>query len=181
MKFAGTSQNRRSQTATRSFRRAAILPLAGSLVFFLAAIAPAIRAARQGNSRTRSDVRAYVGTWKARFHKKVFAILVLRENHGALEGTLNNFEIAADKQGNLTDGTHIDLGVAPLISPRLKDGALIFTVAQKDAYAQTTDWSFVVKNSREGELTEILDNQIELPANTIIKPISMFREGVDRK
>ena len=164
-----------------AFRRTAILPLALSLVVLLAAIAPAIRAARQSNSQSSPNVRAYVGTWKATFRGKVFAILVLREHRGALEGTLNNFEIAVDKQGNLTDGTHIDLGVAPLISPRFKDGALIFTVAQKDAYAQTTDWSFVVKNSREGELTEILDNQIELPASTIIKPITMFRESGDRK
>ncbi|MGH9562620.1 MAG: hypothetical protein ACRD3S_14300, partial [Terracidiphilus sp.] len=106
---------------------------------------------------------------------KVFAILVLRDEHGSLQGTLNNFEIAVDKEGNLVDGTHIDLGVSPLISPRFKNGALIFTVAQKDAYAQTTDWSFVVKNRREGELTENLENQLEAPSSMVVKPIPMFR------
>jgi hypothetical protein len=152
------------------------LLLAGFFVIS-AAIAPAIRSAQQSSAGAQPDLRAYVGTWKASFHGKVFAILVLREYRGSLQGTLNNFAIAVDKQGNLIDGTHIDIGVAPIISPRFKNGALIFTVAQKDAYAQTTDWSFVVKNKREGQLTEILDNQFELPASTVIKPIPMFRES----
>ncbi len=168
--------------STRIFSATVITPFAGLLacLLFALSVAPAARA-RQGNSNARPDLRAYVGTWKAKFQGKVFAILVLREdNRGSLEGTLNNFEIAADKEGNLVDGTHIDIGVAPLISPRFKNGTLIFTVAQKDAYAQTTDWSFLVKNKREGELTEILDNQIELPASTVIKPIPMFRESSAR-
>jgi hypothetical protein len=157
------------------------LLLAGLFLLIFAGTIPALRAARQSNSSPQPDLRAYVGTWKASFHGKVFAILVLRQDsRGALEGTLNNFEIATDKQGNLIDGTHIDIGAAPIISPRFKNGALIFTVAQKDAYAQTTDWSFVLKNKREGEITEILDNQIELPASTVIKPIPMFRESSAR-
>jgi hypothetical protein len=146
----------------------------GLLALFFV-VAPAIWARRQENAKTQPDLHAYVGTWKAKFRGKVFAILVLRENRGSLEGTLNNFEIAVDKQGNLADGTHIDIGVSPIISPRFKHGALIFTVAQKDAYSQTTDWSFVVKNKHEGELTEILDNQIEVPTSTVVKPIPMFR------
>lgn len=152
------------------------------LALALAAVAPTVSARQHSSANTGAqlDLRAYVGTWKARFQGKAFAILVLRENRGSLEGTLNNFEIAVDKQGNLIDGTHIDIGVAPVISPRFKNGALIFTVAQKDAYAQTTDWSFVVKSKTEGELTEILDNQIELPANMVIKPIPMHRERSKR-
>jgi hypothetical protein len=153
----------------------------GLFVLVFAAIAPVVHSAQQTNSGAQPDLRAYVGTWKATFHGKVFATLVLRQDHrGSLEGTLNNFEIAVDKQGNLIDGTHIDIGVMPIISPRFKNGVLIFTVAQKDAYAQTTDWSFEVKNKREGELTEVLDNQIELPASTIIKPIPMLRESSAR-
>jgi hypothetical protein len=152
------------------------LALAGFLLLTFTAIAPAVRSAQQTNSSAQPDLGANVGTWKASFHGKVFAVLVLREDRrGSLEGTLNNFEIAVDKQGNLIDGTHIDIGVAPVISPRFKNGALIFTVAQKDAYAQTTDWTFVLKSKGEGQLTEILDNQIELPASTVIKPIPMFR------
>jgi hypothetical protein len=141
--------------------------------------APRMSARQQKTSLATPDLRAYVGTWRASFQGKVFAILVLRENSGSLEGTLDNFEIAVDKEGNLADGTHIDIGVSPLISPRFKNGALIFTVAQKDAYSQTTDWSFVVKNSREGELTERLDNQIEVPASLVIKPIPMIRASAN--
>lgn len=167
----------------RNFRAYSRFLFAAALAFVIAAIivAPGISAQRQSGAGSRPDLSAYVGTWKASFQGKVFAILVLREKRGSLEGTLNNFEIAVDQAGNLADGTHIDFGVSPLISPRFKNGALIFTVAQKDAYAQTTDWSFVVKNSREGELTEDLDNQIELPASTVIKPIPMFRERGNRK
>jgi hypothetical protein len=153
---------------------------AGACAIALAAIFVALPASGRSQTNaaveTSPNLRAYVGAWKASFQGKVFAILVLREKHGSLEGTLNNFEIAVDKQGNLADGTHIDIGVSPLISPRFKNGALIFTVAQKDAYSQTTDWSFVVKSSREGELTENLDTQLEAPMSTIVKPIRMFRE-----
>jgi hypothetical protein len=149
--------------------------------FFIAlsalfAVRPAIaRPQSKSPANSAPNLRAYVGTWKAIFQGKVFAILVLREKRGSLEGTLNNFEIAVDKEGNLADGTHIDIGVSPIISPRFKDGALIFTVAQKDAYAQTTDWSFVVKSSHQGELTENLDNQLETPMNVVINPIRMYR------
>jgi hypothetical protein len=150
--------------------------LAGAFALIFAAMAPATGAGQQKDAGARPDSRAYVGTWKAKFQGKVFAILVLREgSRGSLEGTLNNFEIAADKQGNLIDGTHIDIGASPIISPRFKNGALIFTVAQKDAYSQTTDWSFALKSKRKGELTEILDNQIEVPTSTVIKPIPMYR------
>lgn len=173
-----TSINLASRRFARVRGAKAISLLAASfaLVLAVAAAAPRLCARGQSSAGAQPDLRAYVGTWKASFQGKVFAILVLRENRGSLEGTLNNFEIAVDKEGDLADGTHIDIGVAPLISPRFKNGALIFTVAQKDAYAQTTDWGFKVKNKREGELTEILDNQIELPASTVIKPILMVRE-----
>jgi len=162
-----------------SSRNIAAALLACSLFVAFAAICavPSARARQRGDSSaaTTPDLRAYVGTWKASFQGKVFAILVLREKNGSLEGTLNNFEIAADKDGNLADGTHIDIGVSPLISPRFKNGALIFTVAQKDAYSQTTDWSFVLINQNKGELTENLDNQLEAPTSMAIKPIPMFR------
>ena len=170
--------DRMQQRSPRLFQAHARWLLVVPIAAALALTAPEKTLARQQmRTEARPDVRAYVGTWKAKFRGKVFAILVLRENHGSLEGTLNNFEIAVDKQGNLADGTHIDIGVSPIISPRFKNGALIFTVAQKDAYSQTTDWSFAVKNKHEGELTEILDNQIEMPASTVIKPIHMFRKS----
>src|SRR5580658_2473585 len=51
------------------------------------------------------DLKAFVGTWKASFHGEVFAILVLREERGSLAGTLNNFDITVDKEGNLSEGT----------------------------------------------------------------------------
>jgi hypothetical protein len=159
-------------------RATARLIAAFALMIFAVSAAPWAAAHQQSgpSARKNPDLRAYVGTWKATFQGKVFAILVLREKHGSLAGTLNNFEIAVDQEGNLADGTHIDIGVSPLISPRFKNGALIFTVAQKDAYSQTTDWNFVVKNHRKGELTENLDNQLETPLNMVIKPIRMFRE-----
>lgn len=170
---------RDSRNSGRNSGEAAILLFAAVLVLALAAVLPAASARQQSNANAQPDLRSYVGTWKASFQGKVFAILVLRENRGSLQGTLNNFEIAVDKQGDLADGTHIDIGVSPLISPRFKNGALIFTVAQKDAYAQMTDWSFVVKNKREGELTENLDNQLEAPMSMIVKPIPMHRFSTD--
>lgn len=167
----------RDSLNSSSNSRAASIFIAALLALALAAIVPSVSAQKQSgaNADAQPRLRAYVGRWKASFQRKVFAILVLRENRGSLEGTLNNFAIAVDRQGNLIDGTHIDIGVSPLISPRFKNGVLIFTVAQKDAYSQTTDWSFVVKNKREGELAENLDNQLEAPMSMIVKPIPMHR------
>lgn len=182
MSMSPNSFRRAGRKSMRNLRTCPDLLFAALVALVLvsfASLSP-ISARQQSAASSSPDVSAFVGTWKATFQGKVFAILVLRENRGSLEGTLNNFEIATDQQGNLIDGTHIDIGVAPIISPRFKNGALIFTAAQKDAYAQTTDWSFVVKSRREGELTEILDNQIELPASTVIKPIPMHRENSKR-
>jgi len=170
--------NFEERRATKFSRNGTVLlscSLACALLASIAAPSSGARRQRDSSANAAPNLRAYVGTWKASFQGKVFAILVLREKRGSLEGTLNNFEIAVDKLGNLTDGTHIDIGVSPVISPRFKDGALIFTVAQKDAYAQTTDWSFVVKSSHQGELTENLDNQLETPLSMVINPIRMYR------
>jgi hypothetical protein len=122
------------------------------------------------------DLRAFVGTWKATFHGDVFAVLVLREERGALAGTLNNFDISVDKDGNLNDGTHKDSGEAPLLNTRFKSGALVFVVMQKDQYAPSTEWKFVPKSPDEGELTPLLDHQVNAPKDMVVKPIRMVRD-----
>ncbi len=122
------------------------------------------------------DLKAFVGTWTASYHGEVFAILVLRQDRGSLAGTLNNFDINVDKDGKLTDGTHKDSGDAPLLNVRFKAGALFFVVMQKDQYAPSTEWKFAPKSAREGELTPSLDYQLNIPPDTVVKPIPMFRE-----
>ncbi len=135
--------------------------------------------ARQSSQQTKetpSDLKAFIGTWKASFNGEVFAVLVLKEQGGALSGTLNNFDISVDKNGNLTDGTHKDQGDAPLLNARFKSGALVFVVMQKDQYAPSTEWKFVPKSADEGELTPVLDHQVNAPKDMIVKPIRMLRE-----
>lgn len=122
------------------------------------------------------DLKAFVGTWKASLNGKVFAVLVLREERGTLAGTLNNFDISVDKDGNLTDGTHADSGEAPLLNARFKSGALDFVVMQKDQYAPSTEWKFVPKSAEEGELTPLLEHQLNAPKDMVVKPIRMVRE-----
>jgi hypothetical protein len=71
--------------------------------------------ARQGDKQAtdgKPDLKAFVGTWKASYKGDVFATLVLNEERGSLSGTLNNFDLSVDKEGNLTDGTHKDEGDA---------------------------------------------------------------------
>jgi hypothetical protein len=123
-----------------------------------------------------SDLKAFVGTWTANFNGEVFAILVLKEQGGALSGTLNNFDISVDKQGNLIEPTHKDQGDAPLLNARLRSGALLFVVMQKDQYAPSTEWKFAPKSADEGELTPMLDHQVNAPKDMIVKPIRMVRE-----
>jgi hypothetical protein len=122
------------------------------------------------------DLKAFVGTWKATFHGEVFAVLVLREEHGSLAGTLNNFDLSLDKEGNLSDGTHKDSGDAPLLNARFKSSALEFVVMQKDQYAPSTQWRFVPKSADTGELTPLLEHQVNAPKDMVVKPIPMFRE-----
>jgi len=125
---------------------------------------------------TPPDLKTFVGTWKASFNSEILAILVLKEQGGALSGTLNNFDISVDKEGNLIDPTHKDQGDAPLLNARFRSGALLFVVMQKDQYAPSTEWKFAPKSADEGELTPILDHQVNAPKDMIVKPIRMVRE-----
>jgi len=122
------------------------------------------------------DLKAFVGTWTATYRGEVFAVLVLREYRGGLAGTLNNFDLSVDKDGNLSDGTHKDQGDAPLLNVHFKDRALLFVVMQKDQYAPSTEWKFVPKSDGEGELTPVVDYQIGGPKDVVVKPIRMIRE-----
>jgi hypothetical protein len=167
----------------RSIRtRSALICVLGCL-FFLATsglAAPRIPPSAGQNAAPAKenppDLKPFVGTWKASFNGDVFAILVLREDRCGLSGTLNNFDIGVDKDGNLNDNTHKDQGDAPLLNTRFKSGALWFVVMQKDQYAPSTEWKFIPKSPDEGELTPVLDRQVNAPKDMIVKPIRMVRE-----
>lgn len=135
--------------------------------------------ARQGDKQptdSTPDLRAFVGTWTASYKGEVFAILVLKQERGRLSGTLNNFDLSVDKEGNLSDGTHKDDGDAPLLNAHFKSGALYFIVLEKDQYRDGMNWKFVPISAQQGELTPILDHQEDVPKDLIIKPIRMMRE-----
>jgi len=135
--------------------------------------------ARQGDKPTDSqpDLKAFVGTWKARYQGDVFATLILKQERGTLSGTLNNFDLSVDKQGNLIDGTHKDDGDAPLLNVHFKSGALYFVVLEKDQYRNGMNWKFMPLNARQGELTPVLDHQEDAPRDLVVKPIRMEREA----
>lgn len=124
----------------------------------------------------RPDLKTFVGTWRATFKGDVFAILMLKEQSGRLSGTLNNFDLSVDKDGNLVDGTHKDDGDAPLLNVHFKSGALYFVVLEKDQYRPGMNWKFLPLDAQEGELTPVLDHQEDIPRSTIIKPIRMVRD-----
>ena len=162
--------------------RETALTLIGCLIFLVTLGAPALCSAASANQSTEQakeaapDLKSFVGTWKATFNGEVIAILVLKEEGGALSGTLNNFDISVDKEGNLIDPTHRDQGDAPLLNAHFKSGALVFVVMQKDQYAPSTEWKFAPKSADEGELTPVLDHQVNAPKDMIVKPIRMVRE-----
>ena len=122
------------------------------------------------------DLKAFVGTWKASYKADIFAILVLKQERGSLSGTLNNFDLSVDKDGNLIDGTHKDDGDAPLLNVHFKSGALYFIVLEKDQYREGMNWKFVPLNAQQGELSPVLELQEDVPKNLVIKPIRMTRE-----
>ena len=168
----GTAQRRRRGRVSRSC-------FVASLLVACLLVSVSSRAAQSGSDVAKDatpDLKTFVGTWKASFNGEVFAVLVLREERGSLAGTLNNFDISVDKDGNLIDGTHKDSGEAPLLNARFKSGALVFVVMQKDQYAPSTEWRFIPKSAEGGELTPLLDQQVNAPKDMVVKPIRMVRE-----
>jgi len=137
---------------------------------------PAGKSPDQTPDKTATAPKSYVGTWKASFQGEVFAVLVLKEHNGAFSGTLNNFDVVFDKDGNLADGTHQDQGDAPLLNVRVKEGAVYFVVIQKDQYNPSTEWKFVPKSADEAELWPMLDNQPYSSRGITAKPVLMLRE-----
>jgi hypothetical protein len=170
-------QTRRSRLILAS---AAVL-LGGALLSALAGVGAAPRAvsAAQGArppAEKTPDLKLFTGTWKASFQGDVFAILILKEQGGALSGTLNNFDISLDKEGNVGPGTHKDQGDAPLLNVRFKAGALYFVAIQKDQYNPSTEWKFVPTSAQQAELTQMIDNQPYATNGVPAKPIRMLRE-----
>jgi len=149
--------------------------------FFLAALSVSIASAGQSATpapakTAKPDLKPFLGTWKASFGEQVFAILALREDRGDLAGTLNNFDIGRDKDGNLDDDTHIDVGNSPIFNVQMRDGYVYFLAVQKDQYSPSTEWRFIPKNAREGELTQLVDGKPYSPNGSIPKPILMLRD-----
>jgi hypothetical protein len=141
-----------------------------------AALPSVARQADKQASDTQPDLKAFVGTWKASYQGQVFATLVLKQERGTLSGTLNNFDLSVDKEGNLIDGTHQDDGDAPLLNVHFKSGALYFIVLEKDQYRSGMNWKFRPINAHEGELSPVLDHQEDVPKDWVVKPIRMTRE-----
>jgi len=180
--FYGREMRIVDRNKTLTGRRRMLAWLSAGLVVSAAAILaasfPAHAAQNSSGSvkDTTPNLKTFVGTWKATYNGEVFAVLVLREERGGLAGTLNNFDISVDKDGNLTGGTHKDSGEAPLLNTRFKSGALVFVVMQKDQYAPSTEWKFIPKSADEGELTPLLEHQVNAPKDMIVKPIRMVRD-----
>jgi hypothetical protein len=133
---------------------------------------------RQGAAPAKEevpDLKTFVGTWKANFKGTAFATLILKAENGNLSGTLNNFDVVTDKDGNLIDGTHADDGDAPLLNVHFKSGALHFVVLEKDQYSAGMNWKFIPLNPQEGTLTPLIELQDNIPPNVVIKPIHMLR------
>lgn len=174
MRLAG-----RNRIANR--RNAAALLLGSLLLFALTCLSASAPTASAGQSATQAkeappDLKPFLGTWKASYKGEVFAILVIREEKGDIAGTLNNFDVGRDKDGNLSDDTHKDFGDGPLLNVHVKPGALYFVAIQKDQYAPSTEWKFVPKNAQEGELTQLIDGQPYSPNGSVPKPILMLRD-----
>lgn len=169
----------RNRAVGLSRRRA--FSVAGRLLlvcFFLSVEAHAFPPGQTASQSTENppDLKTFVGTWKATFHGQPLATLILKEQDGKLRGTMNDFDLFFDKEGNLTDDTHVDFGDAQLLNVRFKSGALFFTVIEKDQYRPPSQWKFLPLNAQEGELTPLLDHQENVPPEVVAKPIRMSRE-----
>jgi hypothetical protein len=169
--------SRRVESGGKTVPGVAVYGCAIVLSLAWTAASPSVtRQADKQASDTQPDLKAFVGTWKASYKGEVFATLVLKQERGTLSGTLNNFDLSVDKQGNLIDGTHQDDGDAPLLNVHFKSGALYFIVLEKDQYRSGMNWKFTPINAQQGELSPVLDHQEDVPKDLVIKPIRMIRE-----
>ncbi|HEY6441737.1 MAG TPA: hypothetical protein VIY66_00200 [Candidatus Acidoferrales bacterium] len=166
MRFTGRSRAVRAQTG---------LLLLAIACFGALRLSASPRQSAASAKEAAPDLKSFVGTWKANFKGSVFATLILKEEDSKLSGTLNNFDIVTDKDGNLIDGTHADDGNAPLLNVHFKAGALYFVVLEKDQYSSGMNWKFTPLNAQEGTLTPLLELQDNIPPNVVIKPIQMLR------
>jgi hypothetical protein len=165
----------------RSIGRSVAAATQASFLLLVVACLGALRlsaSAPQGATAAKedaSDLKSFVGTWRASFRGGVFATLILKEQNGKLSGTLNNFDVVTDKEGNLIDGTHADTGDAALLNAHFKSGALYFVVLEKDQYSAGMNWKFTPLNAQEGTLTPLLELQDNIPPSVVIKPLQMLR------
>jgi hypothetical protein len=149
-----------------------------SLLACLCLPARAVMGARQtaaADADNPPDPKSFVGTWTAKFEGQPLAKLILSEKNGKLSGSLNDFDLEFDKDGNLADGTHADVGDAPLLNIHFKSGTLFFTVIEKDQYRPASEWKFVPLNADEGELTPLLEHREDVPKDLVAKPIRLHR------
>jgi hypothetical protein len=163
-------------------RNSAARMQASLLLFVIVSLAALSLSASTGQSAPAKEdapnLKSFVGTWNANFKGSVFATLILKEQDGKLTGTLNNFDVVTDKDGNLIDGTHADDGNASLLNVHFKSGALYFVVLEKDQYSAGMNWKFMPLNAQEGTLTPLLELQDNISPNVAIKPIQMLRAHI---
>lgn len=135
-----------SQTAERLVLLAAsaFLIVASSLTtaFSLQVAPPKVDAA---------DVRAFVGTWEAKFRGKTFQTVKLENTGGKLSGTAHHIAIALDSEGNLIDARAHE-GSDDITFAKVEGNILHFTCTGKAHMNTTTGISYPEKTEYEMKL-----------------------------
>jgi len=79
------------------------------------------------NQNTDADLRAFVGTWQAKFKGKTFQTIKLAKKQDTLTGTVTHADIIVDpKSGELTD-VNAPAGDDPISETKLTNGTLLIT------------------------------------------------------
>jgi len=145
--------------------------LCAGMFLLLASVLAAMRRpfpanARPGEPATKAE--DFVGTWRARFKDKTFALLKLKKDEGSLAGAFAAGDINTNEDGDVVEVVSEANGEQDIQSAKLADGKLSFQVKDEDG---PTEFEFTLSDAAHGRLKIMVP-----PGGPKLNPFAMIKD-----
>lgn len=128
--------------------------------FLLFVLISALASLAQSPAPT-SQPQAFVGTWKAEFHKQTWLTLTLVESKGSLAGTLtHSTEISSDDEGDITK-VGDEMSTDKIVHAELQGETLLIT--GKDEDGNEDQYKFVLTGKDSADLQPVTSEGATAP------------------
>ena len=118
-------------------------------------------------------ISEFAGTWQGKFNGNLYVTLKLTKEGDHLTGTITNFDITTDPQGNLTAAT-VKQGESQVSEARIADGALLVVV--KDSGAKDGDDTDIYRMTLTStDAAEFAPQAAVADGNAVVKPLKLER------